>query len=396
MDTGTDFRISLKFGDKDIYYMPHMLEEFTIIQDIDSFLPAFRLSIQDTDGIFSHVLPFDESLSKVYVGFNRGSELTNSFDFKVYRRFIKSSAGVANVYDINGLLDIDGLFAPDRSRGFSGTIKSTLEFLATEVGVSSHEISSSLLDVKNIVQPNWSNAQLLKYLAENLSGSNLTAGYYCFFKRKRNMTSMVFRSLTEFNESPVAQRYVISEVQTKSDKYLPVFDHDIIDNYKAFGVFAAKRQPFSYYNYDTSSFVESSYDFSGFVALADHFMIDENDLTEGQSIDSCGRTNAFTSDFLGKVKGSYFKRLSDLTTMWIFSIGNENLVPGDVVLVEFPRPKIGEQVFSRHYAGYWLVKRVVHTLGHDYKNRILLCRSGLDVDLKTSMLKSGAVERLKS
>jgi hypothetical protein len=384
------YHIRVKFGEDDLPVSNSNLRELTIVQDINKFLPEFKLTLQDTTGALTHIFPFDQGMSKIYIEIAKTpvNEDINSFSFAVYRR--KPGNDVSNpfgIYDVEGLLDMSGLFGPDYCRGLSGNIKTNLENIAkNELGITNTDVSTGLSYSKNLLQPKWSNIQFLKYLKENLIGSNNECGFRSFIKRYNRQTYFVFKSLTEMVASPVAYKFILAD-KPYEDR-LPVFSYYIFDNYKLYESFGSKKQAYSYFNYDTTTYTEGTEDVQSYQSLSDFFLIDKNDSESSNAITNTGRSNDFTSNFAGMVKGSYYNRLASLVKMWISTEGLPNVVPGQTVEVFFPHGLQASELYSYQYSGFWLVEQVVHNLGEAFYTKLLLTRHGMDTDKATSLLSA--------
>jgi len=316
------------------------------------------------------------------------SEDINSFDFDIYRR--KPGSDTSNpygIYDIEGLLDVPGLFGPDYCRSFSGKIKDSLQSIsANELKIKNTDISVGLDYTKTLLQPKWSNVQFLKYLKTNLIGKNNECGYKAFIKRQNMKSYFVFKSLNEMIDSPVAYKFMLSD--RMFEDRLPIFSFYIFDNYKLNGVFASKRQAYSYFDYDTGTFVEGSEAVEDYKSLTDFYLIDKDDLEDSNAIIDTGTNNEFTNDFAGRVKGSYYNRLTNLVKMWINTEGLPNATPGQTVEIFFPHGMQAEALYSFQYSGYWLIEKVVHNLGDNFYTKLLLTRHGLDTDKETTLLSA--------
>lgn len=396
------YQLRLLFGDEDIALTPHTVEEFSITLDINRFLPAFRLRMLDSQGLFVHLSPLDHSISKISVEIRRGiasEEQYNRFDFDVYKR-----TPDPDTYDIQGLLSIDGLFSPERCRGFSGNIKSNLETIASDdLGIENTDVSILLDYDKKLVQPSWTNAQFLNYLKNNISGENGETCWYTFIKNifisdNSKAPIFVFKCYNEFtNEKPkynfmIGGQAILKNNRGKTTSYYPVFDYDILDNYKVIGIYGNQTKTYSYFNYSTSQFVNNSVSLNEYFSLSEFLLIDKDDPDNSVDI-STGRSNDFTEDFAEKATGQHYRRTTDLVKMWITVWGLESIAPGDIVKLKIALPSNPDFELNYQYQGYWMVERVVHMFGMGYTMRLLLTRGGIDTLYNTSLVP--AIKRKK-
>ena len=384
------YHLIVKFAEKLVPLDTATLRELTIVQDLNKFLPEFRLKVMDNSGALTHVLPFDKGMSKVYVelGSSPSADYKNSFNFAVFdRRPIGDQSNPSTLYDVTGLLDVPGMFSPKYCRAHSTSIKTTLEGLALgELGLQKAEVSESLNYVKSILQPQWNDIQFFKWLKENLIGKSEEYGYRCFVKCEDRKSTFVFKSLLEMINQPLNNKFIVAP--EGAEDQLPIFHYAIFDYYKLHEVFASKKQDYSYFDYDTSEFIDAQEDVQDYLSLSDYWLIDRDDDENSNSIQDLGRSNDFTANFKGRVRSSFANRQMNLVKMWITTIGLSNMTPGKVVQVFFPHGADAGNLYSYQYSGYWLVERVVHNIGDTFMTKLLLTRNGLDTDKETTLLKS--------
>jgi hypothetical protein len=226
----------VKFGDTQIQTDDTNLKELTIIQDINKFLPEFKLKLGDSGGLLTHLVPSDRKNGKVYIELAQDpndQKTKNSWTFTTYTRTPEGDqSNPSAVFSIDGLLDVDGLFTKDESRGFSGTIYSTIEEIVSAdlTNIFHSEISPSLTYEKNLVQPTWTNAQFLNYLKENIAGSNDEYGFKCFVKTLNQRNIFTFNSISEMVKNAPIYKFILSPYKYQ-DRY-PVFKYYVYDNYK--------------------------------------------------------------------------------------------------------------------------------------------------------------------
>ncbi len=365
------------------------IDELYIIQDLNRFLPTFRLKIQDIEGAYSSLKPYDNRQDKIRIAIGRDGlgEGATVFDFDIYRRFPSSDS----VYDIEGTLQINNFFRPDRVRGFSGTVKDTLTSIACELGVEEVDISPSLEFKKDIVQPSCSNAELLGYLRDNLIGKQQESPYFCFIVCKNKGQGMkrilVFRSLKELYKEKV--KYTFSDIITASydedakEIYYPILDFKAYDNYKLLETSGCKKAGYGYFDYDNDMYVvetigirDNEKNEDNYYSLTQYFSINQ-DCSDDSVIEiDTGRSNDFTPDFKAKTKGMFFRKINDLSKFWITTWGLEDICPGDIVRLEFLRDSLN--MLLNQYHGFWMVERVAHTFGQAFGTRLLLTRNGIN------------------
>ena len=386
-----NYQLIIKFGGTVVPLSASILRELTIVQDLNKLVPEFRLSLDDPSGLMTHISPFDRNMSSVQIECAIDYDTTdkNTFDFLVYTREPRSDQSTpTNDYDVGGLLDVKKLFSPSFSRGFSGSVKTSLETVATEMDIDSIEIDDSLSYDKNLLQPAYNNAQFLTYHKNNLLGSNSEYGYKCFVKNYKNKKIFVFKSLTQMINDPVSHKFILNDTPyvTPHATLLPIYEYYIYDNYGLYGIFGLRVSDYSYFDYDTSTYTTDTLTVDDFVSLSDFFLIDKSDSLDNNLGADTGRTNDFHGSFEGKEKSRYGNQLINLTKLWITTQGIPNAVPGQTAKIFFPHGAAGGDLYSYQYSGYWLIERVVHNFRDAFLTKLLLTRHGLDTDKETSLL----------
>ena len=374
-----NYIVKLAFGGEDVAIDTQNIKEFTIVSDMNKMLPEFRIQLHDAGGILTHLVPFDKGMSTITIQISDSlkNTLYTAYNFTVYRRQPEGIFGASSVYDIRGLLEINGLFAPSHSRGFTGTVTSTLTQVAEEMGVDETDISPSLNYVKTIIQPNWSNMTFLNYLSRNLSGKSSEGGYNIFIRVRDGKSSFVCRTHQELAKNPIRINMAVND--NPVEDHFPVMDYFIMDNYKLFGVFGAKKQYYSYFDYNNSEFKEEELDATDFFSLSDYFLIDGDD-TEVSGVLENGTNNEFTTDFVGRMKASYYRRLNSLSKIWVLTWGQPNICQGDIAKLLFMQGKASGNLQAFQYSGYWMIERVVQSFTDTFRTRLLLTRCGVDTD----------------
>ena len=386
-----NYLLKLDFGSTDANINFGNIKEFTIIQELDKFLPSFRIKLIDSEGLATHINPFDKGMSRVSVQFgssSAGGEY-NGMDFLVYRRHPAAYFTTSVEFDMVGLLEAEGLLAPNYSRSF-GSIADAISQVAEDMKIDTVESTAGGTTTEAaILQPNWTNAQLINWLKQNLGDEDNTA-FKCFVKVVDGKKVLVFKSIQDLVGGGVRYNFIVNDSAVQD--YFPVFDYQVIDNYKIYGTFGGRVKPYQYYDYTAGEFITSEVGLDNFNSLSDYFAIDSNDSEESES-PFFGRNNDFTEEFVGRAQSGYHSRIAGLVKMWILTWGLPNVAPGDVIRLLFGQGVATGQLFSYQYSGYWLVERVVHIFGETHRTRLLLTRNGLDTDKGTTLVPASRRKR---
>ncbi|MBE3101079.1 MAG: hypothetical protein IMZ47_02270 [Firmicutes bacterium] len=381
MKTVGAYELVVTIGSTVIPIQPQMIQELTISQDIDQLLPMFKMAIREPTGLLGEVIPYDKDANTITlkVTGNTGEDNSNEFKFVVKRR----RTGSAKEYVVEGVLSTPGLLDPSRTRALTGSVQSSLATIAGELDNIDTELGASLNFNKSLLQPTWTNAQLLRHLKTNLLGVGDQSCFCCFIKNVRGRPILVFKSLDELIAQEVRFNFMIGHKQYED--FRPVSEYHIIDSSQFLGDFGAPTQIYRYFDYDTGVFTNSSIGLTTFPSLAEQFLINKDTNIQGTNFVE-GRSNDFTDDFVGKRKNGFYGKINGLVNMWISTWGTENIAPGDIVKVFFNEAFAGGDFYLYQHSGYWLVKKVVHILTTSFMTNILLTRSGIDSSIENTLL----------
>lgn len=383
-----NYILKVNFGESDVAIDVNNIEEFTIVQDLKKFLPEFHIRLIDPSGVLTHLVPFGKDINKikVQIGESYQSAVSNSFDFQVYRREPTGAFGSGAVFDVRGLLEVGNLFAPSFCRSFNGTLSSTVQSIAMEMGINKVEVSANLNYLKPVIQPHVSNAQFLDWLERAMIGADDDGGYNIFVSQRDGISTLNCKTYRDLNLGPLRYKFIIDD--NPFEDYYPASVENIMDHYLLMGIFGAKKQRSEYFDYDASEWKIIDYDYTDFTSLTDFFAIDGDDSEESQHLNSMGTSNGFSANFKGHVLGNYYSRLESLSKMWILTWGQANICPGDVVKVLFAQGQSSGILQSFQFSGNWVVERVVHSLTSTHRTRLLLTRNGMDTDKDSTLVRA--------
>jgi len=377
-----NYTLNVTIGGRTVPVYPQMIQEMTVTLDIDRLLPTFKMVLHDATHILSEIAPYDKTANVVGLEFTRSQDLSNLnlFEFDVKRRRVLNG----DTYEVEGLLRVPTLLTKQRSRVFSGDLKSKLESVVDEdLGIKDTEVGSSLSIDKTFVQPSWTDARMFSYLKDNLLGNDGEAGYYCFIKNVRGRQVFTFKSIDELFAGTVAANLIVG--YKAYEDFIPVSDHRIYDNSQLLADFGAAEQEYSYWDYTNGTCVTSSVSLSDCPALAEFYLVDSDRETDSLTLMGAGRSNDFSSNFQGRIKNMFFRKNTEAIHMWAGTWGLENVSPGDLVKVVFSEAMGHGEMFVYQNSGYWMVKRVVHILGSTFMSNLLLTRCGIDTENSTTL-----------
>ena len=382
--------LNVSFGNTPINLDPSQIREFTIVQDLNKFLPELRMRISDQSGGFTHLIPFDQGMSKIQIicGEDISNPITQTYLFDVYRRTPTSEAVLRGEYDIVGLLAVPNLFSPLYKQGYNQNINTTIQQIGELLNISNFNISSSLAFTKNLIQANWSNAQFLQQIAENISSENDDSNYRCWISVQNSVQNTLnFQSYSDLLNEDIKYTFAFGDETyppNSDNPVYPVYNYEIVDNYKYLQILGTQQQSRIYFNYTTSQWVAPIIPLEDIESLTPYFMVDSNDPTIDQQYTYTGRSNSLTSDFYGKVNSVYETRLNNLVKIWITTWGNFDIRPGNLIQLEVPSDPSNS--LNYQYSGYWLVERIILSFDDTIRMKLLLTRSGIATSTQTTLL----------
>ena len=391
-----NYFLNVLFGDTPITLDPSQIREFTVVQDLNKFLPELRIRIADASGAYTHLIPFDQGMSKITI--TAGPDVTNpvgqTWVFDVYRRTPTSEAILTGEYDIVGLLAIPDLFSPLKSRSFNQNIDETIKEVCLDLDIEKYNISPSLAFTKTLLQANWSNAQFLQHIAENVASDDGDSNFRCWVSVQQSTQNTInFRSYSDLLNDGIKWQFAFGD--SLYQDVFPIYNYEIVDNYKYLQSLGTNQQSYVYFDYETSKWVNETLNIADVESLTPYFMIDSNDSLTDHQYTELGMSNSLTEDFHGKVNSVYETRVNSLTKIWVTTSGNYtdangntffDIRPGDLLQLEVPSDP--SQAFNYQYSGYWLIERIILSFGSTLQMKMLLTRGGVTTSTQTTLLKA--------
>lgn len=382
--------LRVQFGDKtEALFDPSIIKEFTITEDMDRLVPIMKLRIQNPYGVLNFISPPDKRLNKITVQFatNIDAENYNEYKFTLFRSFSD-----AEEYTVLGYTETNGLFTPQKARGFTGNISTNLQNIAKEeFNITEFDISPSLNYEKTLIQSHWTNAKFLSHLRDNIVGKDGQICYYCFITNKEGKPTFVFKYLDEFLLTNVKHFFIYGDLNIQ-DAY-PIYEYRIINNYKLLGSYGGRKKTYGYFNNTTGAYSNVEIENTNYPSLSQYLLIDGDDEhhdEEDIGVPEVGRSNDFSANFEGKEGRKYYEQLNSTVQMWITTKGM-SISLGSIVKIYFPEGELAGNAVSHPYNGYWMVRRVMHIFGMEYMVRLLLSRAGIDALDDVTLTKANRI-----
>jgi len=258
--------------------------------------------------------------------------------------------------------------------------------IAAEIGYTADVEETK--DFHNVIQPDWTNYQLLKWMAENAVNTKDIGGYFVGLTLDKRL---IFRPVDHLAEVVPAATYVLNDSDKKqSDDELDYFRAFLVKNdYVSSVAKAASGVKYMYFDFATGQFIngESKVSTSKQRQLSDVFYIaDEHENAPNRYY---GGRNTNTPSLS---ENNVLNSANSINRATISIEGNTFLHAGDVLNMIIPSNLAHiDNVIEEYYSGYWLIERIAHVFNMNngkVVSNITLIRPGINSPLISGYVKS--------
>lgn len=254
------------------------------------------------------------------------------------------------------------------------------ESIAGEVGFDSTDIDSTKFS-QNIIQPNWTNHQLMKWMTRNAISNDNIGGYNMGVTNQNHLIFKTFDSL--FSQKPVKD---ISLGDDTNEEHFRNFE--IHQQYVDVVTQGAGGMTYMYYDYENRDWVENTAKIGDTRQrqLSDWFFL-ANEHEDAERLFYNGR-DPRTKDVVNN-------RVSNLANS-IMSVdisiqGDMDLHMGDIINVIIPASEFSKLTLNAVYSGYWMITKVNHRISMNTRNfvtHLTLARPGFNGTQFTNFTKT--------
>lgn len=211
----------------------------SLIESLSSYIPYLMVKFIDYDAVlFSKIIIPPDSVFLLTYGTDANNTQQSKFLLNSMKYRQASPEGLSEMVIEMTLAGTEWipLFASTKSRSFSNMKYSgVVEEIAKEIGVKSTQIEPSL-GTQNIIQPDWTNSQMLKFAAVHSVNENGIGNYAFSINRK---SELIFRTYNDmFSQQPKIEitsiDTVVSKAYTDSNAITPAFQN--IENEQKYGL----------------------------------------------------------------------------------------------------------------------------------------------------------------
>lgn len=350
--------------------------------------------IDGTGDLINNKLLIPSEVFNVAFGVNKESSTTAKFKLSSYDVDVINQGNMDQVVVSMTLISDkwEGLFKTSHNRSWN-----TKRF--SEVATAIGEELELITDVEEsfgrhtIIQPNWTNTQMLKWLTGNAINANQIGGYFYALTLDGKILFKTYDNL--FSQKPKKE---INHFNTKID-----------NNKEGFNLFSSKTNymptlnnggfglDYGYFDYDTKTFVEKSKTIEDIKErqLSDWYYIAKEHIGNGKYL--YGGRNTSVDDV---VQNRLLTSSNSVNKVEIYVSGNNDLVIGDVINLIVPTSNFKKQetIVNELYSGYWLVWKIAHLFDIEddkYTTHLFLMRSGMNGLSIKGLVKTSTGKNLK-
>lgn len=250
-------------------------------------------------------------------------------------------------------------------------ISDVVQNIASEVGFYASEVEQTSGFV-SVLQPDWTNMRLLRWLAMNAVNKDGLGGYEFLGTSDGRFIFKTFESL--FSQKP-KRRLVLSQSE-KDDPTFGTFsirqDYAGVLSRGGFGL------NYGYFDYNTKQFVDGKARISDMNTrqISDWYFISKQHETASRRF--WGGRNPGT-------KHVAETRVLDVAnaaqTIDVTIQGDVLLHAGDIVDIFIPPSEFHTNIVNERYSGYWMIRKVVHQVSirnRFFFSHLTLCRPGIN------------------
>ena len=362
------------------------VSSLSIIESLSYGSPAMILKFVDGYGdLINHTYISPIAEYDFFIGKNQFDNDKSSFKLS-YAEYVNGSPGLPENIG-TGITFLgnywDALLKDTYSRSWTNVRYSdVVEEIVKKAGIKNFEIEETD-GFFNIIQPDWNNFQLIRWIADRAKSVNGHVSYRFGFLSDG---SFFFKSLDTLNRQKAKKILQLSHPNKDSDLFFSGFeirqDYANVLPSGGFGVEA------TYFDYETKQFITKKRKFSesNQRQLADwSFIAREHETSDYRFFGGRDTNTPHVAD----------TRISDISnsliTMTIHTQGDIKLHVGDTVHLIMNSSQYSKTLYNEKYSGNWLITKIIHTLNFQdkvFESYIDLQRCGFNGNKLKGFVKS--------
>jgi hypothetical protein len=362
-----DLSIKVRGIDLDVAY----LDKLEIIESMQFLVPSIELSFYDSeDQILQEAQVVDTVPVEVRVNGTSYEFVCSTYDvstqndvkYIVLKGLLSSILGLANrIY-----------YRSWSNKTASQVIEDMLEY--------DDSIIESDKNTQNWIQPGWTNAQMVRYLAHRAVSRSHRIGGYVYSYTKSNM--LIFSSIDNLIEQ--SPTYKFSDEYDENDVTNYVIGYKGVNNAMSTMVTGGLGRTVDYYNFATGTPV--SYTVTpqnvSHLSMSEAMPYSASDLNELNREVYGGyyhSSNQSLHNFQGLAESEVVMRLISNQKIKVAVYGNTDITIGNVFSLYLNKREEDSKVRDTSLSGKWLTQTVTHSIGvGSFVSVLMGCREGLN------------------
>lgn len=365
---------------KDDYLAAVSVQGLTIIESIGSLVPYMSVKLIDQTADLINVNPIIPD-GEFNLTIGKGSDVVLNPKFKIssYQVEALDKDNLGNLFLNAHLVSSkwEKLIKVTKNRSWSDSYYSdAVNDIATELELTP-DIEPTY-GMYNIIQPNWTNSNFIKWLANNSISQESQLGGYFYCTTFED--TLLFKTFDKaFQQKPIKEISHFSLGGQLQDKvgfntfgvkadYMPVL------NYGGFGM------NYTFFDYDSKTFTDTNLVLTDMeeIQLSDWYYVGKTHVEPSKFY--YGGRNTLSQDI---VQNRILKSTNSVNSVDIIIEGDIDFHAGQLIDLRVPTLEYHKQemVINELYSGYWLIWKVAHVVdvaGANFTTHLYLTRSGIN------------------
>lgn len=370
-------KLEIENESEDSFITSFEIDSISVIENMIGNTTFLNIKFIDNHGVLINTHPIipDKTISLTY-GISKENSITSNF--KIASMKVES----LNKVDTEQMLvsmDLihdkwDEMIKKTYSKSWKNKkLSEVLEDVVSEIEFDETDIEETST-AQDVIQPNWTNSKMLKWLTKNSINTSGIGGYVYYLTLDNKFSFTTFDKL--YDKKPVKDinHISISEFDQGynflkiENNYIPT----LIDG--GFGM------DYTYFDYNTKKYVTKSKVLTDINErqLSDWYYLAEDHMQPSKHYD--GGRNINTDDI---INNRILTTANSVQKIEFYIQGDNEIHIGDLINLKIPVSKSVRdgEVINETYSGYWLVWKVAHlftTKDSSYHTHLFLTRNGIN------------------
>jgi hypothetical protein len=378
----SDFDSQLLFGS---------MNSLLMVESLTAGSPMMVMRFLDNLGVLVNSTYISPDASyDVFFGKDKLSTKKGSFSLSTNDGKSLGAGNIENVaMDINFLSNNwFNVLYKSASRSWSSVYYSdVVQQIAEECGFTNIDVEKTDEKV-DVIQPNWSNYQMIKWLAKHAKSAEGITGYEILAKLDGSFSFKTYNTL--FKQAPLKNLY-LSTTQVGDNM---LYGLNTVQQYAPLIKNGAAGQHYVYFDYDNKQFVTGNKTLSSTkqAQLSDWFFVSQDHDIAYKNF--FGGRDIKTEDVVESKIAGMANSIQEIRTT---IMGDVKLHIGDIVNVVLAPSKKSTKPINEMYSGYWMISQVTQIVDFGAKQvrtDLRLMRAGLNGRSLKNLVKSSTGKQI--